>query len=173
MNRITAITCALLVAGLALVAGTAGASSGRTENGKFPIEEHAVLEPDSTICGFPITLDVTGQGTFNARFDADGNVTTLHVLERTVGTVSANGIALRDVSSDNKFFDFRDSTEREVGLVFRDNFVGGKVVIMDRGRLVWNFDPETGEPVGDPLFEAGPHPELHGDIGAMCAALTP
>jgi hypothetical protein len=173
MNRIAAATCALAVVGLALVAGTAGASSGRTENGKFPIEEHTVLDPDSTICGFPINLDVSGQGTFNARFDADGNVTTVHTHERTLGTVSANGIELRDFSSDNKFTDLRNSTQREVGLVFRDNFAGGKVVIMDRGRLVWDFDPDTGEPVGDPLFEAGPHPELHGEVAALCQALTP
>jgi hypothetical protein len=173
MKRVTATTFALLVAGLTLVAATAGASSMRTDKGTFPIEEHFVIEPDSTICGFQITLDVTGQGSFEARFDADGNLTTVHVLERTVGTLSANGIELRDVSADNKFYDLRNSTEREVGLVVRDNFLGGKVVIMDRGRLVWNFDPETGETVGDPLVEAGPHPELHGDIGAMCAALTP
>jgi hypothetical protein len=173
MNRVAAPIFALLVVGLALATATAGARSMRTGNGKFPIEEHFVIEPDSTICGFPITLDVTGQGSFEARFDADGNLTTVHVLERTSGTLAANGIELRDVSADNKFYDFRNSTEREVGLVFRDNFLGGKVVIMDRGRLIWNFDPGTGETVGDPLVESGPHPELHGDIAAMCAALTP
>ena len=44
---------------------------------------------------------------------------------------------------------------------------------MDRGRLVWNIDPETGEMIGEPVFEAGPHPQLHGDYGDLCAALTP
>jgi hypothetical protein len=158
---------------LGLFAGTATASSGRAMNGYFPIEEHAVVEPDSTICGFPMTLDVTGQGTFNARFDADGNLTALHLHARTVGTLSANGVELRDFSSDNKFSDLQNLTMRETGLVFRDNLFGGKVVLMDRGRLIWNFDPETGESIGDPIFEAGPHPELHGDIDALCAALTP
>jgi hypothetical protein len=43
---------------------------------------------------------------------------------------------------------------------------------MDRGRLIWNID-SNGEMVGDPIFEAGPHPELNGDFGGLCAALTP
>jgi hypothetical protein len=61
----------------------------------------------------------------------------------------------------------------EVGLVFRDFLPSSGVVISDRGRLIFNFDPQTGEPYGDPVFEAGPHPELHGDIGSLCRALTP
>jgi hypothetical protein len=27
--------------------------------------------------------------------------------------------------------------------------------------------------VGEPIFEAGPHPELNGDLRGLCAALTP
>ena len=173
MHRFAATVFVSLAVVLGLTAGPAGASRGRALNGHFPIDEHFVVEPDSTICGFPMTLDITGEGTFNLRLDADGNPTSLHVHGVTVGTLSANGIELRDFSSDNKFSDFQTSTERETGLVFRDSFLGGKVVIMDRGRLTWNLDPDTGEPIGDPLFEAGPHPELHGDIAALCAALTP
>ena len=158
---------------MALVPATAGASNDRVVHGEFPIDDHFVVEPDSTICGFEITLDITGRGTFTARLDDQGLNEWVHVHERTVGTLSANGIELRDFSSLNEFFDFRTLTNVEVGLVFRDKFLGGKVVLMDRGRLIWNFDPNTGEPVGDPVFEAGPHPELHGDIEGLCAALTP
>lgn len=173
MYRFAATTYISLAVCLGLFAGTAGANSGRAMNGHFAIEDHFVVEPDSTICDFPMTLDITGQGTFNARFDAEGNLTAVNVHSRTVGTLSANGIELRDFSSDNKFSDLRTLTMRETGLVFRDNLFGGKVILMDRGRLIWNFDPDTGETVGDPLIEAGPHPELHGDIAALCAALTP
>jgi hypothetical protein len=173
MYRFARTTLVSIAVYLGLVAGAADASSGRATNGHFPIDEHFVVEPDSMICGFPMTLDITGQATFNARFDADGNLTTVHVHGRAVGTFSANGIELRDFSSDNKFFDFQNLTMRETGLVFRDNLLGGKMVLMDRGRLIWNLDPATGQTVGDPLFEAGPHPELHGDIAALCAALTP
>jgi hypothetical protein len=44
---------------------------------------------------------------------------------------------------------------------------------MDRGRLVWSVDPETGDFAFPPVFEAGPHPQLHGDLGGLCEALTP
>jgi hypothetical protein len=43
---------------------------------------------------------------------------------------------------------------------------------MNRGRLGWSINPETGEMVGSPAFEAGPHPQLHGDYGGLCAVLT-
>jgi hypothetical protein len=41
----------------------------------------------------------------------------------------------------------------------------GGTVIADVGRLV--FDAE-----GNVTFEAGPHPALHGDFAALCAALS-
>jgi hypothetical protein len=118
------------------------------------------------------TVFTDGQGTYDVRFDANGTPVRAHVLERTVGTMSANRISLRDVSADNKMYDFRTNTVQEVGLVFRDFLPGRGVVISDRGRFVFHFDPQTGEPYGDPIFEAGPHPELHGDIAALCRALT-
>jgi hypothetical protein len=142
--------------------------------GHFPIEEHiAVLEPESSVCGFPISWDVSGQGTFQVFFDADGNPTGAHVLGVTSGELSANGITLRVRQADNKRFDFVENTVVETGLVFQYQLPGTGVVLMDRGRLVWNIDPETGEMIGEPIFEAGPHPELHGDFGDLCAVLTP
>jgi len=169
-------TLRMLIA-LALVgaacAAPATASYGRGSAGSFPIEDQFLVEPDSTTCGFPITLTITGMGHFNVVVDAAGDPVRLHILEHTVGTLSANGISLQDVASDNKLFDFQTQTVAEVGLVFRDFLPGSGVVISDRGRPIWTFDPETGETVGEPLFEAGPHPELHGDIAALCSALTP
>ena len=41
----------------------------------------------------------------------------------------------------------------------------GGTIIADVGRLV--FDAE-----GNVIFEAGPHPALHGDFAALCAALS-
>jgi hypothetical protein len=166
-------TLTAFAASMAFAAATATADSDRVVTGTFPIEEQFVVEPDSTICGFPITLTISGEGRFTALLDEQGLNEVVHVHERTVGTISANGIELRDFASVNSTFDFRTFTQTEVGLVVRDSFLGGGVVLMDRGRLVWNFDPNTGETVGDPVFEAGPHPELHGDIAALCAALTP
>ena len=131
----------------ALAGGQTPAGAAPPGPGQFPIEDHiAVLEPESTVCGFPVRIDLTG-------------------------TLSANGIELRFSSSDNKFYDFGTNTLAEVGLVFRYAGPAVGVVLMDRGRLIWNID-NTGEMVGPPRFEAGPHPELHGDFGGLCAALT-
>ncbi len=157
----------------ALAGGQAQASPTTPFTGHFPIQEHiAVLEPESTLCGFPISLDFTGQGTFQVFFDDLGNPIRVHLLEHSTGTLSANGIELRFASSLNKFVDLQNQTLAEVGLVFRYSGPGVGVVLMDRGRLLWNID-DTGEMVGSPTFEAGPHPELHGDLGGLCAALTP
>ena len=148
----------------------AGAATPIT--GQFPIEAHiAVLEPESTVCGFPVRLDLTGLGIFQIFFDKLGNPIGANVLEHSTGTLSANGIELRSSSSDNKFYSFGSKTLTEVGLVFRYSGPAVGVVLMDRGRLIWNID-DAGEMVGSPRFEAGPHPELHGDFDGLCAALT-
>jgi hypothetical protein len=173
MHRMTRFAVLGVIAALSATPALAAARTPRTAHGSFPIADHVVIEPDSTTCGFPITLDVTGSGSYSALLDAQGLNEYVHIHIRTVGTLSANGIVLRDVVAENLFTDFFTLTMRETGLVFRDSFMDGGVVIMDRGRLIWNFDPNIGETVGDPIFEAGPHPELHGDIAGLCAALTP
>lgn len=159
---------------VALLAAAPAVGAAQPLTGQFPIQEHiAVLEPESSGCGFPISWDFSGQGTFQVFLDAAGNPTGAHVVEVTSGALSANGITLRTQSADSRDFDFSQNTMVETGLVFQYRLPGTGVVLMDRGRLVWNIDPETGEMIGAPVFEAGPHPELHGDLGGLCAALTP
>jgi hypothetical protein len=168
---IASLVCATAASAAALGGGRAEAATPIT--GHFPIEDHiAVLEPESTVCGFPVRVDLSGQGTFQVFFDQQGAAVGANVAEHSAGTLSANGIALRFASSDNKHYDFEAGTLAEVGLVFRYSGPGVGAVLMDRGRLIWNVD-SNGEMVGSPTFEAGPHPELHGDFGALCAALTP
>lgn len=158
----------------ALLGLSATAVAVPPDTGHFPIEEHIpVLEPESSVCGFPISFDISGQGTFQVFFDADGTPTGAHVIGVTSGTLSANGITIQVRSANNQHFDFTENTVVESGLVFQYRLPGTGVVLMDRGRLIWNIDPETGEMVGDPIFEAGPHPQLHGDYGDLCAVLTP
>jgi hypothetical protein len=169
----TASLACVIAVSSALAGGPAHAVAATPITGHFPIDEHiAVLEPESSVCGFPISLDFTGQGTFEVFFDRLGNVTRIHVLEHSSGTLSANGIDLRFASTDNKMYDLKSQTLAEVGLVFRYSAPGVGAVLMDRGRLVWNIDA-NGEMVGEPIFEAGPHPELNGDLRGLCAALTP
>jgi hypothetical protein len=167
---IASLVCAIAAAA-ALVGAREAAATPIT--GQFPIEDHiAVLEPESTECGFPVRVDLSGQGTFQVFFDQQGVAVGANVAEHSAGTLSANGIALRFSSSDNKHYDFQAGTLAEVGLVFRYSGPKVGVVLMDRGRLIWNVDA-NGEMVGAPTFEAGPHPELNGDFGGLCAALTP
>jgi hypothetical protein len=163
-RAIAAFACVLAV--LATLGGAeARADSGRVETGTFPIELHQVFEPESTICGFPIIADLSGEGTFQVHLDEQGNFLSGHVLFRVTGTLSANGISLRFGRADNQFFEL-DGTVTEVGLVGRDFGPGVGVVLMDRGRLVWTSEEQV-------VFEAGPHPQLHGDVGELCAVLTP
>src|SRR5438094_6315746 len=145
----------LMVVTSPFAGGQAPAAAATPITGQFPIEDHiAVLEPESTVCGFPIRIDLTGQGTFQIFFDKLGNPTGANVLEHSSGTLSANGIELRFSSSDNKFYDSGSNTLAEVGLVFRYSGPAVGVVLMDRGRLIWNVD-DNGEMVGPPRFEAG------------------
>jgi hypothetical protein len=171
--RLLIVSLACLIAVLsALAGGPAHAATALT--GHFPIEEHiAVLDPpESSTCGFPISFDRIGQGTFQVFFDNLGNPIRFHVLEQSTGTLSANGIELRAASTDNKFYDLQNQTLTEVGLVFSYSAPGVGVILMDRGRLIFNIDT-NGEPFGPPVFEAGPHPLLHGDLRGLCAELTP
>jgi hypothetical protein len=140
---------------------------------RFPVEVHeAVLQPESTVCGFPVSLDVSGEIRVHLLFDAQGDPIRIDVWGNKTGVLSANGIQLRFFSNDHKFADLRTQTMTELGVVFRYSAPGLGVVLMDRGRLIWNIDA-NGEMVGDPIFEAGPHPELHGDFRGLCAALSP
>jgi hypothetical protein len=170
-GRVIASLACATAASAALVGGRAEAATPIT--GHFPIEDHiAVLEPESTVCGFPVRVDLSGQGTFEVFFDQEGAAVGANVAEHSAGTLSANGITLRFASSDNEHYDFQAGTLAEVGLVFRYSGQGVGAVLMDRGRLIWNVDG-NGEMIGPPTFEAGPHPELQGDFGELCAALTP
>ena len=142
--------------------------------GSFPIGGHVVaLEPESSLCGFAITSDTSGTATFRVFFDEAGDPSRVHIHAMWTGRLSANGITLTARSSLNQFLDFEASTVIEVGLVFQNAGPGTGVALMDRGRLVWSVDPDTGEFAVPPVFEAGPHPQLHGDVSGLCEALTP
>jgi hypothetical protein len=165
----------LVVLVLATILGLpATAAAAPPETGHFPIEEQVdVVEPESSVCGFPISWTRSGKGTFQVFFDADGNPTGVHLFVVIRGELSANGITLQIQQAYSRHFDFADNTVAETGLIFHYRLPGTGVILMDRGRLIWNIDPETGETVGPPIFEAGPHPTLHGDFGELCAVLTP
>jgi hypothetical protein len=98
-------------------------------------------------------------------YDAAGNPIRAQVHGNIEGTVTANGITLREIEHGQTFYDLTDGSQTLVGLIFRVFLHDGGTVIADVGRLV--FDAE-----GNVTFEAGPHPALHGDFAALCAALS-
>ena len=98
-------------------------------------------------------------------FDDQGNPIRIQVREDATGTMSGNGISLREVDHNTKTVEL-DGTTTEVGIVFREFLPGAGVVIMDRDRVSATSD-------GTVTFEAGPHPALDDDFAALCTALTP
>jgi hypothetical protein len=160
--------CKLIVIGLAAavaVLAPTAALATPPDTGRIPHEDHFIDEGASAACGFPVQVDVSGVQTFQVMFDAAGNPTRLQIHGNLEGTFSANEITLRQIERGQMFIDLIEGTDTEVGLLFRVFLPSGGTVIADVGRLV--FDAE-----GNLTFEAGPHPALHGDFAALCAALS-
>jgi len=174
-GRSTASVVAAVLLSIAAPAATLAAKPASPPlMGSFPIGgETNALEPESSLCGFDIAAVSSGTANFQVFFDEAGEPSRIHVHAMSTGTLSGNGITLTSRQSLNQFFDFEDSTAIEVGLVFRNAGPGIGVALMDRGRLVWSVDPVTGEWAFPAVFEAGPHPQLHGDAAGLCEALTP
>ena len=174
-SRLLASAAAAGLAAVVVHAGPAAAESGRTFTGTFPVDEHVeVLDPESTICGFPISWDVTGEGRYQVFLDGAGDLLRSHVVGVTSGTLSANGINLTVRTSRVDLRDFTAGTLTQVGVVFRYQLPGTGVVLSDRGLIQFAMDPETGEVMWeDPLVETGQHPFFYGDVGELCEVLTP
>jgi hypothetical protein len=61
------ISLACLMGITSALAASQAAVAATPITGQFPIEAHiAALEPESTVCGFPVRVDLTGQGTFRS-----------------------------------------------------------------------------------------------------------
>ena len=132
---------------------------------RIPHADTFIDEGASAACGFDVLFKVSGIQTIQVLYDAAGNPIRVQVHGNIEGTVSANGITLREIERGQTFIDLVEGTDTEVGLLFRVFLPGGGTAIADVGRLV--FDAE-----GNVTFEAGPHPALHGDFAALCAALS-
>jgi hypothetical protein len=132
---------------------------------RIPHEDTFIDEDASAACGFDVLFEVSGIQTIQVLYDAAGNPIRVQVHGNIEGTVSANGITLREIEHGQTFYDLTDGSQTLVGLIFRVFLPHGGTVIADVGRLV--FDAE-----GNVTFEAGPHPALHGDFAALCAALS-
>jgi hypothetical protein len=115
-----------------------------------------------TSCGFPVTVSFQGTHVGTVFLDAQGNFQRAIVETNAVVTNSANGITLPET---DHFVDFFNSAgyDKQVGLPI--HIQDGGVVIRDAGYLLFNPD-------GSVAVIHGPHPQLEGDIAALCAALS-
>jgi hypothetical protein len=153
-----------MAAAIAVLAPTAALATP-PDTIRIPHEDTFIDEGASAACGFPVLADISGVQTIQFLYDAAGNLIRLQIHGIDEGTFSANGITLRQIERGQIFIDLIEGTDTEVGLVLRVFLPDGGTVIADVGRLV--FDAE-----GNLIFEAGPHPALHGDFAALCAALS-
>jgi hypothetical protein len=169
----------LVVLGLATFGGSALAdSSART----VVVEE---TFPDE-VCGIPGTATVrfaeptketddgfVANGTFRYQFTATetgksftnraaGPLRETVIIDETAGTIT-----------------FVDTF---VGLAEKISITSGPTLTRDAGTVTltttFALDPETGEPIGDPLssevtFLNGPHPELESDFNLFCEEVVP
>ena len=156
-------TIAIAVAVSAAIPASALASGG-VETGTFPVEDHFVDQGASDACGFPVSVDLTGRGSFQVRFDGDGNPTDVTIHVYRTGTMSGNGVTLSEFDRINLFIDLTSGEQRDAGIEFRVSAAGSAPAIFDRGRLVFDGN-------GNVTFDAGPHPALDGDFSGLCAAL--
>jgi hypothetical protein len=149
---------------LAATSAVPALAAARAETGSFPIEDHFVDAGASDACGFSVSVDLSGIGRYQLRFDANGDATNLAIHIDRSGTLNGNGVSLSEFDRINLFIDLQTGEQRDAGIEFRVSAVGSPSAIFDRGRLVFDGD-------GNPTFAAGPHPALDGDFAALCAAL--
>jgi hypothetical protein len=164
-SAVLAAAFAAMVA-IALALGLAQSASATPTTGTFEYQITYIDDGASAACGFPVTFHQLNRGTYELFYDQQGNLTRVQVQTLVDGTATANGVTLLVHGRENNFYDVLTGTQMDASLEFRVWLPGLGVLIMDRGRLLFDAD-------GNVVFEAGPHPALEGDFSALCAALTP
>jgi hypothetical protein len=163
VRRTIGLTLAAAIGSLALAAQ---ASANAPVVGIFPIDDTFVDDGASAACGFPVTATDRGTAQFQLFFDADGNPSFVRVEEHVTGDFTANGLTVPTASDNMKQFDLINGAETDAGIEIRVSLPSGGILYIDVGRLIFDGN-------GNVVFEAGPHPSLHGDFPGLCAALTP
>jgi hypothetical protein len=124
---------------------------------------------DIGTCGFPIVGDYTFTNDNVALQDAVGTTTGMEIHQTTVGTLTANGVTLREHDQENVHIDFVDGVpvlSTHVGTFFHMVGPDGTLFLV-AGQLV--FEVVNG-------FD-GPLITVHGvdfggDVATFCAAFT-
>ena len=177
-RKVLAGAAVLVVLGLATLVGSASAVPTHT----VVVEE---TFPD-VVCGIPGTATIRFTevvkatddtffvtGTFRYRFTA--TETGKSITVRAAGPIDSRVII--DETADTITF-----VDTFVGLPEKISITGGPTLSRDAGTVTFTttfaLDPETGEPIGDPLSEEvtflhGPHPELESDFNLFCEEVVP
>jgi hypothetical protein len=177
-RKVLAGVAVLVVLGLATFVG--GASAVPTH--PVVVEE---TFPDE-VCGIPGTATIRftevvketddtffATGTFRYRFTA--TETGKSITVRSAGPIDSRVII--DESAGTITF-----LDTFVGLPEKISITGGPTLSRDAGTVTFTttfaLDPETGEPIGEPLSEEvtflhGPHPELESDFNLFCEEVAP
>jgi hypothetical protein len=132
----------------------------------FPVEDFYIGTCDD---GSVILENSEVTFTDRLHFDNDGNLLKIRSHLAVEGFVfkTATGNSLPLVGHTNVTIYPESDTLVSVGLVARVNVPGSGHVLLDAGRFV--LDLATGPP---PVWEAGPHQHVNGEVDEVCAALS-
>jgi hypothetical protein len=112
--------------------------------------------------GGDITVSFDDHGTAKTFFDASGPRAFTFQISGWTTYQMGDGPVVK-ISYHQTFHDYFDGTVSQIGIPVKAT-VDGQLFILDAGKLI--FGPD-----GEILFEAGPHPVLHGEFD-LCALLA-
>lgn len=150
---------------LTLVIATSTAAAPPSQE-DFTFDDQFV---DDGLCGFPLNFSFVGGGTATTFFDEEGNPTRvqIHVSQDATITNPTNQKTLSGHETVNVREDVEEGTVTFTGLGIHQNVPGHGAVLLEAGRLVFDFES------GTVTFMAGPHPDpAEGDFEDFCAALA-
>jgi hypothetical protein len=150
---------ALLVLALALLAGTTAAAAWADPPAKDVSFGSFTFQDTWTCPGLTITQHNEERDTIT-----EFSPTKLRVQRHGIATLSANGKTLTSNFSAQIFED--PTTVKVTGTVYNIQVPGAGTILLDAGNVV--FDLST----GTVIHMGGPHEQLSGDVGQLCAYLA-
>lgn len=127
--------------------------------------------PAGEICDFDVIISSSGRAIHRHYFDQNGNVVKHQTWVQGTDTAT-NPESGKSLHGRFAFSDFVRQHDDEFGpfavngLAFHFNAPGAGIVLLDAGRVVFDFD------TGDPISISGPHQVLEGDFEKFCGALA-
>jgi hypothetical protein len=158
------LSSVVVAAAVMACAGQASAAPATNIHGAIVSPLQTFDDPD--VCasyGFTVHAVENESLLFNFRFDGDGQFAGGFAHHDISFDLSANGKTIHEADHYNNFF-APDGTSVAAGNETHIIGEGGKIVLLDAGRIVFDAD-------GDPTFLAGKHPQFLG--ATFCQALTP